>query len=61
MAIEEAPPLPLLPAVLHPSGTGSVPNLFGTVVDGLRLPGHRLRLGKAGLMQAEFKAMNPYC
>ena len=52
---------PLLPAIFLPSGTDSVPNLFGTVVDGLRLPGHRLRLGRAGLMQVEFKAMNPYC
>ena len=26
-----------------------MPNLFGTVVDGLRLPAHRLRLGSAGL------------
>ena len=37
--LERTPLPPRQPTVFHPFGTDSVPNFFGTVVDGLRLPG----------------------
>ena len=55
-----SPPPPHLAHGLPSLGTVSVPNFFGTVVDGLRLPGHRVCLGRAGLMQANSE-MKIYC